>query len=120
MNVKFLSIATIMILTIAISGCTQSSQTGGTSNGGSQSGTYNVEIQNFAFNPSQITIKKGETVIWTNKDSTPHTVLSDSGNEINSGSLSNGQTYSHTFNQAGTFEYYCSIHPYMKAKIIVE
>jgi len=119
MNLKFLSITAIMVLIIAISGCTRSSQ-GGTSNVSSQSGTYNVEIQNFAFNPSEITIKKGETVIWTNKDSTSHTVKSDSGNEISSGSLSNGQTYSHTFNQVGTFDYHCSIHTSMKAKIIVE
>ena len=82
--------------------------------------TSNVVIQNFAFNPSELTIKQGDTVIWTNKDSVPHTVTSDSGNELASSTLSNGATYSHTFNSAGTFDYHCSIHTMMKGKIIVQ
>lgn len=78
-----------------------------------------VTIQNFAFNPSQITVNKGDTVIWTNEDSFTHTVVSDSGSEINSPALSSGQAYSHTFNTAGTFDYHCSLHPSMKGKVIV-
>ena len=65
-------------------------------------------------------IKKGETVVWINRDSAPHTVTSDSGNEINSPQLSNEQVYSHLFSNTGTFNYYCSVHPSMKATIIVE
>lgn len=82
--------------------------------------THNVEISGFAFNPSTLTIKKGDTVIWTNKDSVSHTVTIDSENELASGLISNGQTYSHTFNTAGTYNYHCTPHPYMEAKIIVE
>jgi len=113
---KILSIITITALTVAISGCTQ---TDGNQNGDNQTGNI-IEISNFAFVPSEITIKSGETVTWTNNDSTPHTITSDSGNELDSGSISPGQTYSHTFNTAGTFDYHCSIHTSMKAKIIVE
>jgi plastocyanin len=81
--------------------------------------TYNIAISNFAFSPSTLSINKGDTVVWINKDSASHTVTSDSGNEIASGSLSNGQTFSHTFNTAGSFDYHCAIHPSMKANIIV-
>lgn len=82
--------------------------------------TYNVAINNFAFSPAYLSIKAGDTVIWTNKDSAPHTVTSDAGSELGSSTLSTGNTYSHTFNTAGTFNYHCSIHTMMKAKIVVE
>lgn len=80
----------------------------------------NIVINNFAFSPSSFTIKKGDTIIWTNMDSASHTVVSDSGNEISSGSISKGKTYSHTFDNIGTFSYHCSIHPSMKGTIVVQ
>lgn len=86
----------------------------------SSSQTYNVDIANFAFSPATLTISKGDTVTWTNKDSTAHTVTTDSGNELDSGSLSNGKTYSHTFDSTGTYNYHCQFHPMMKASIIVQ
>lgn len=82
--------------------------------------TYNVNISNFAFSPSELRIKEGDSVVWTNKDSVAHTVTSDFGSELDSTFLSNGQTYSHTFSDKGTFEYHCTPHLQMKAKIIVE
>jgi len=80
--------------------------------------TVNVEIKGFAFNPETITISKGTTVIWTNSDSVSHTVTGI-GNDIDSQILGLGQTYSFIFNEAGTFEYQCHIHPSMKGKVIV-
>ena len=80
----------------------------------------NVHIKNMAFSPATLTIKVGDTITWTNQDSASHTVTSDSGTELNSATLVNTQTYSHTFNTAGTFPYHCSIHPGMKATIIVQ
>jgi plastocyanin len=82
--------------------------------------THVVEISGFAFNPTTLTIKVGDTVTWTNKDSTSHTVTSDSGSGLASSTFGNGKTYSHTFNTAGTFAYHCSIHTSMKATIVVE
>ena len=79
-----------------------------------------VTIQGFAFSPAELTVKKGTTVTWTNQDSAPHTVTSDSGSELSSATLSKGQSYSHTFNEAGTFEYHCNLHSTMKAKVMVE
>lgn len=82
--------------------------------------TYNVEISGFAFNQSTLIISSGDTVIWTNQDSAPHTITSDSGTEIRSQGISKGGTYLHTFTTAGTYTYHCEIHPLMKAIIIVE
>jgi amicyanin len=81
--------------------------------------SHNIEISNFAFSPASLAIKTGDSVTWTNGDSVPHTVTSDSGTELSSSHLNNGQTYSHTFTAAGTYNYHCSIHPMMKGTITV-
>lgn len=77
----------------------------------------NVTIQNFAFSPSTLTITKGQTVTWTNEDSVAHQIASDT---FNSNLMSNGQTFSFTFDTVGTFNYRCSIHPTMTGQIIVQ
>jgi plastocyanin len=81
--------------------------------------TRSVKIQNFAFSPASVTIKKGESVTWTNEDSASHTIVSDS-DVFQSESLANGQTFSFIFNTAGQFPYHCSIHPSMKGMVIVQ
>jgi len=78
-----------------------------------------VTIQNFAFSPKTLTVAPGTTVMWTNKDSAAHTVTSDSGSTLDSGDLSHGKSYAHTFSTAGTYTYHCAIHPYMKATVVV-
>ncbi len=78
-----------------------------------------IIIADFSFNPSELTIKKGEKVTWLNNDSTTHTVTSDTG-EFDSGDLANGSKFSHTFDKTGTFKYKCTIHPDMAGTIIVE
>ncbi len=88
--------------------------------GGSSSGqTINIDISGFAFSPSSITISPGDTVVWTNKDSAPHTVTSTSGAELVSGTIAAGSTFSHTFNNAGTFGYKCEFHPSMTGSVTV-
>lgn len=82
--------------------------------------TFNIKIKSYAFSPAELRIKKGDTIIWTNNDAVSHTVTSNSGSELNSEALSQEETYSHTFNAQGTYEYHCNPHPFMKAKIIVE
>jgi plastocyanin len=81
--------------------------------------TYDVTIQGFAFSPFDLKINKGDTVVWTNKDTASHTVVSDTGNELASDTLATDQTYSHTFNEVGTFNYHCGIHLSMKARVEV-
>jgi amicyanin len=79
-----------------------------------------VSISGFAFGPATLTVKKGATVTWTNRDTAPHTVTSDSGSVLGSDTLKTGQSYSATFTEAGTFSYHCAFHPMMKATIVVE
>jgi plastocyanin len=77
-----------------------------------------VAISGFAFDPPSLTVKVGTTVKWTNQDSAPHTVASDGG-DWESGQLSQGNSFTRTFDQAGTFAYHCSVHPAMKGTVVV-
>ena len=82
--------------------------------------TKSVEMMGYKFSPATLTIAVGDTVTWTNHDTAPHNiVVTDGPEKFTSPSLQTGQTYSHTFTQAGTYSYYCSIHPDMKATITV-
>jgi amicyanin len=77
-----------------------------------------VTIHNFAFGPQVVTIKAGTTVHWTNGDTEAHTVTSDN-NAFGSPVLQPGAGYSFTFTKPGTYSYHCTIHPFMKAKVVV-
>ncbi len=79
--------------------------------------TTSVDIANFAFKPAIITVKAGSTVTWTNGDQDAHTVAI-AGLPVSS-PLQMGDKYSHTFGQAGTFSYACSVHPFMKGMVVV-
>jgi len=82
--------------------------------------TNNVTIQNFAFSPANITVKKGTTVTWSNQDSTIHDITESDGKKgPESGTLAPDKTYSFTFNTTGTFKYICSIHPNMTGSVTV-
>ena len=77
-----------------------------------------VTIQNFAYSPSNIQVSVGTTVTWTNQDSAPHTVTFKNGMK-DSGWLRQGQSFSYTFTTPGTFDYYCTVHPTMVARVTV-
>ena len=81
--------------------------------------TVKVKIADFSFDPATITIKVGTNIKWTNLDSAAHTVAADD-NSWTSARLKQGDTYTHTFDQAGTCPYHCSLHSSMKATIIVQ
>ena len=111
---KYLLIVMVMtFLLTALTGCSASS-TGQTPDPATTGNA--VIMQDHTFIPAEITIKKGETVTWTNKDSAKHDVSSDT---FNSDLLAQDQSFEQTFNDVGTFEYSCTPHPYMKGKIIV-
>ena len=90
---------------------------GGTGTKGSP-GTNEVWIQGMAFSPSSITVVAGTTITWTNKDAAAHTVTSTAG-LFNSPSLGTNGTYSRLFTTAGTYNYFCAVHPSMTATVIV-
>ncbi len=79
--------------------------------------TTAVDIANFAFSPTVITVRAGDTVTWMNNDQEAHTVAI-SGVAL-SKPLQNADTYTHTFGQPGTYSYICTIHPYMHGMVIV-
>ena len=81
--------------------------------------TADVNIEDLAFNPAEINVPVGSTVTWFNKDSVIHTVTAREGT-FDSGNLSRNETFSHTFEERGTFEYYCTIHPYIEGRVVVE
>lgn len=80
-----------------------------------------VTIENYAYSPASIRVKKGTTVTWTNQDSVKHDVMPDKPSDDFKASdlLAKGESYSFTFNTVGTYSYYCSPHPYMKATVEV-
>ena len=77
-----------------------------------------VSIQDFSFNPGQITVAPGTTVTWTNEGPSPHTTTADDGS-WDSGTLQQGEDFSFTFDEPGTYTYHCSIHPDMTASVKV-
>jgi len=86
-------------------------------------GSGAISIKGFAFNPAQLSVNKGATVTWTNDDGTAHTVTSGvpgtpSGKFDQR--LDAGKTFTFTFADAGTYEFFCSIHQSMKATVLVK
>ncbi|MBS0456714.1 MAG: cupredoxin family copper-binding protein [Proteobacteria bacterium] len=80
--------------------------------------TQTITIDKFAFTPNEITVAPGTTVVWINKDQTPHTVTARD-KSFHSAGMDTGDTYQYTFAKAGDFSYFCSMHPFMTAIVHV-
>jgi plastocyanin len=78
----------------------------------------NVTIDNFTFQPAELTVKVGTTVTWKNHDDIPHTVVS--AGKFRSKTLDTDDSFSFTFTAAGDYKYFCSLHPHMTGMIKVE
>lgn len=91
-----------------------------TTMGASQAASAEVTILNFSFQPPVLAVKVGTKVTWTNGDSTPHTVTSSDKRFASSSGLDTHDQYSYVFDRAGTYEYFCSLHPMMVGKVMVE
>jgi plastocyanin len=78
-----------------------------------------VKIDNFVFGPQTLTVPVGTTVTWTNADDIPHTSVSTEG-VFKSKVLDTDEKFSYTFTKAGTYPYYCTIHPKMTGKVVVQ
>jgi plastocyanin len=100
-------------------GAATEQQPGDGGGGGGGAGTE-VTMQDIAFNPAEVTISAGDTVTWTNEDSVGHDVTGDDFKSGAAGGLGNGDTFEHTFDQAGTFDYVCTVHPGMEGTVTVE
>jgi plastocyanin len=113
---------------VAVAGCSSGSTTApsaaasaaapSAAASGQAAGAAAVTIKDFAFNPATIQAKVGDTITWTNQDSTAHTVTLDD-KSVDSGNVAPNATFGHAFTQAGTFTYHCEIHKQMKGTITV-
>ena len=82
-------------------------------------GSAEVKIDNFSFGPSPLTVAVGTEVTWINRDDIPHTIVSTDG-VFKSKVRDTDEKFSYRFTKAGTYSYYCSIHPKMTGKIVVQ
>ena len=89
-------------------------------NAADSSAPVEVKIDNFSFSPPTVTIAAGTQVTWTNHDDIPHTVVSDDKTTFKSRALDTDEKFSFTFTKPGTYSYFCSIHPKMTAKVVVQ
>ena len=81
-------------------------------------GETQLTIDNFTFKPDAITVPVGTKITWQNDDDIPHSIVESTG-KFHSPALDTEDKYSFTFATAGTFEYFCGLHPHMKGKVIV-
>ncbi len=79
---------------------------------------HTVIIKGMAFDPAELHVHKGDTIVWINKDIVPHNITVFPGDEWTSGTMDLGSSWEKSISK--TFDYYCSIHPTMKGKIIVD
>lgn len=129
-SLTFCLILATIALTVVSVGCTSSTNPTATPANPSPSASAvktddtdpvaSIDIRNFAYQPSEVTVKKGTTVKWVNDDSVIHTVTSSDGRFTSSGDLGKDATHQAKFNTTGSYDYYCIPHPFMKGKVIVE
>ena len=81
--------------------------------------TVEVKIDNFRFGPALLMVAPGTKVTWTNRDDVPHNVVADD-KTFQSKALDTDETFSYTFDKAGTYPYFCSLHPHMTGRIVVK
>jgi len=84
-----------------------------------QSADAAVKIDNFVFGPQTLTVHAGTTVTWTNSDDIPHTAVSTDG-VFKSKVIDTDEKFSYTFTKPGTYSYFCSVHPKMTGKVVVQ
>lgn len=126
---KVLSRLSILAVAVLVTGCgssdnlttptpTPTASSSPSTSPNTLSSPADVEIRDYTYSPTTLEVKKGTTISFTNFDSVGHTVTAKD-DSFDTPSFSNGGTQSITFDKAGTFEYYCKPHTYMKGKIIV-
>jgi plastocyanin len=108
------SLATVMVLALALSAASP-----GVTAQTPQPAIADVKVDNFSFGPATLTVAVGTTVTWTNRDDIPHTVVSTE-KVFKSKVLDTDEKFSYTFSKAGTYPYFCSVHPKMTGSVVVQ
>ena len=109
----------LVVLTLAMSMPMSLTATSGSNAQQAEPTNAEVKIDNFSFGPTAITVKPGTTVTWINRDDIPHTVVSDD-KLFKSKVLDTDEKFSYTFSKPGTYPYFCSVHPKMTGKVVVQ
>jgi plastocyanin len=107
-------LATVMVLTLLLSAGSPAS-----SANTAEPASAEVKVDNFSFGPATLTVAVGTTVTWTNRDDIPHTVVS-TDKLFKSKVLDTDEKFSFTFAKAGSYPYFCSIHPKMTGSVVVQ
>jgi plastocyanin len=115
-SVSIAGLAAALVLGIGVCG---TGQKGSVTSAQEKMSTMEVKIDNFSFGPAELTVPVGATVTWTNRDDIPHTVVS-TDKAFKSRVLDTDEKFSFTFSKAGSFPYFCSIHPKMTGKVVVQ
>ena len=119
-KIYLIPVAVIFLLSVLYTGCNEDDSTSGNTNPGANE----IFMENTAFTPANKTISVGTTLTWRNRDGFAHTVTSGTPGSpsgvFDSGNLGSGGSFSFTFNSAGTFNYFCSLHPSMTGTITVQ
>ena len=85
-----------------------------------QPAAVEIRIDNFSFGPASVTVPAGTEITWVNRDDIPHTVVSEDKTTFKSHPLDTDEKFSFKFDKPGTYTYFCSIHPKMTAKVVVQ
>ena len=111
-------VLSIALTSPGIDGASSNTTSAGAAAPDAKSGSA-VTIDNFSFSPATLTVAAGTTVVWTNKDDIPHTIV-ERNQKFKSKGLDTDDAYSYTFSEPGTYEYFCGMHPKMVGKIVVQ
>jgi plastocyanin len=111
MLIALLTVLTLTVIDFVVDGRTAT--------GTDESSTREVKIDNFSFSPPVLTVRPGTDVRWINQDDVPHTIVSTE-QKFKSDAMDTDSSFSHTFTEPGTYEYFCSLHPKMVGKVIVQ
>jgi plastocyanin len=108
-----------LLTTVMVAALLLSAASPGSSAKAPQPASAEVKVDNFSFGPASLTVAVGTTVTWTNRDDIPHTVVS-TDKVFKSKVLDTDEKFSFTFDKAGTYPYFCSIHPKMTGSVVVQ
>jgi plastocyanin len=114
-NIWIASVATPVLMAMLLLAGTPSVK----ANDQPSAANVDVKIDNFSFGPQTLTVPVGTTVVWTNRDDIPHTVVSTDG-VFKSKVQDTDEKFSYTFTKPGTYSYFCSVHPKMTGKVVVQ
>lgn len=113
-NARVLLTSAMIILGLVLAGFARKATAG------ERQAAPQITIDNFSFAPATLTVAAGTEVTWVNHDDIPHTVVSEDKATFKSRALDTDEKFSFTFSTPGTYTYFCSIHPKMTAKVIVQ